>query len=606
MSDERRRPALAGGELPRHPIGFLLALVRRRPWQHLSVFALVVSAASCAVAVQYAVKLMVDAMSVAGRPHSDAWWALALFAALIGLESILWRLGGWIGSLTIVADGVDARLALFDHLSGHSSSFFSRQLTGALGSRITATAGATGAILMLLIWSIAPPATDFLGALVVLMTVDWRLAAGLAVVVLLVIGGLVRLGARGQPIHRTYAGEAAAIGGELIDTVANLGLVRAFAARRRELSRLSEKFTVEAKAQRKSMLFLERVRVVHDACLWVTATGMLVWVVSMWSTGQVTPGDVIMVSALTFRILHGSRDLSLAVATLAQHAGMIGETLRVIAAPHDILDQHGAAPLRAQQGRVTIDRVSFGYYAGVPVLENLSLDIAAGQSVGLVGTSGAGKSTLLHLLQRHADTGKGRILIDGQDIRTVAQDTLRRAIAVVPQDVSLFHRSVLDNIRYGRPEASEAEVIAAAAAARCHEFIEILPDGYATLVGERGVHFSGGQRQRLAIARAILKDAPIVLLDEATSALDSETERAVQEALIELGRGRTVLAVAHRLSTVARHDRIVVLDRGQVIEDGKFEQLRRRGGVFDAMWRLQVDAFDDLETTSAMARDEAA
>jgi ATP-binding cassette subfamily B protein len=215
------------------------------------------------------------------------------------------------------------------------------------------------------------------------------------------------------------------------------------------------------------------------------------------------------------------------------------------------------------------------------------LRIDPGQRVGLVGPSGAGKSTLISLLQRLVDIDAGRVLIDGQDIRAMTQDSLRAAIAVVPQEISLFHRSVLENIRYARPEASDGEVLAAARAARCDEFIQALPQGYGTIVGERGTKLSGGQRQRLGIARAILKDAPIIILDEATSALDSRSEIEIQRALEVLMRGRTVLAIAHRLSTVTRFDRVVVLEHGRIVEDGRPSELRRRGGAFDRMCRLQ-------------------
>jgi ATP-binding cassette subfamily B protein len=339
-------------------------------------------------------------------------------------------------------------------------------------------------------------------------------------------------------------------------------------------------------------MHMEKTRVLHDVSLTLMAGSMLTWAVYKWINGQGTPGDVVMVSALTFRILHGSRDLTLALASLTQQFGIIAETLRVIAQPHGVADIPNARPLIQVKGTIEFENISFAYPDGRRVFQDFSLQIPAGQTVGIVGPSGAGKSTLINLMQRFADADQGCVLIDGQDIARMKQDSLRDAIAVVPQEISLFHRTVLENIRYGRPEASEEEVIAAARAACCDEFIRELPHGYGTMVGERGTNLSGGQRQRIAIARAILKDAPIIILDEATSALDTESELEIRRAFSELVRGRTVLAVAHRLSTVSSFDRIVVLINGRVIEDGHPAELRRRGGVFDRMWRMQAEGLD--------------
>ncbi|MBV8168792.1 MAG: ATP-binding cassette domain-containing protein, partial [Alphaproteobacteria bacterium] len=270
------------------------------------------------------------------------------------------------------------------------------------------------------------------------------------------------------------------------------------------------------------------------------------------------------------------------------------DALQAIAVPHEIPDAPDARPLVARGGALRFDDLSFSYKGATPhagkapaALDRVALSVPAGQKLGIVGPSGAGKSTLLALVQRLYEPTHGRILVDGQDIAGVTQESLRAAIAVVPQEISLFHRSVLENIRYGLPEASDEQVLAAAKAACCHNFIEALPEGYATVVGERGLKLSGGQRQRIGIARAILKDAPIVLLDEATSALDSQSELEVQRALAELMRGRTVLAVAHRLSTLAAFDRIVVIKDGRIIEDGAPAELRKRQGFFSAAWARQ-------------------
>jgi ATP-binding cassette subfamily B protein len=255
-----------------------------------------------------------------------------------------------------------------------------------------------------------------------------------------------------------------------------------------------------------------------------------------------------------------------------------------------VADRPNARPFVPKGGAIEFENVWYAYPDRRRVFRDFSLCIPAGQKIGIVGPSGAGKSTLAALVQRVDDVERGRVLIDGQDVVEVQQDSLRAAVAIVPQEISLFHRSLLENIRYGRPDATDEEVFAAARAAYCDGFIRSLPHGYDTVVGERGAKLSGGQRQRVGLARAILKDAPILILDEATSSLDTESEMLIQRAVAEMTRGRTVLAVAHRLSTLAGFDRIVVLVDGRVVEDGSPGQLRRNGGVFDALWRRQADS----------------
>ena len=586
---------------PQRPVLFFLRYVARWPWHFAGLLALVIGAAACAVAVQYGMKLLVDAMAAPERNAAAVWSPLIFFIALIGVENGLWRLGGWLGCRTVVGVGVDIRLDLFQHLSGHPMRYFAEHFAGSLGNRITATAGAAGALIGTFTWNILPPITDFIGAVIVLTTVDWRMAAALVVFVTVVASGIALIGVRGRPLHRTYAEQASYAGGELVDVVSNIWVVQAFSARARERARLARIMDGEAAAQRRSWLYLEKTRVVHDLCLWVMAGGMLVWAVSLWTAGRITPGDVVLVSALTFRILHGSRDLAFALVGTTQHFGQIADTLRVIGQPHAVADVPDAQRLIGLGGSVEFENVTFAYSDGRRVFKDFTLRIPAGQRIGIVGPSGAGKSTLVGLLQRLDDVQHGHVLVDGQDIAHVTRDSLHDAIAVVPQEISLFHRSVLENIRYGRPDASDEEVILAARAAYCDDFIRELPQGYDTLVGERGIKLSGGQRQRIGIARAFLKNAPILILDEATSALDTESELEIQRALGDLMHGRTVLAVAHRLSTLSGFERIVVLVDGRIVEDGSPTELRRRGGTFDALWRLQAEGFSMDEALARRA-----
>ncbi|MBU1300501.1 ABC transporter ATP-binding protein [Pseudomonas sp. 9Ag] len=577
--------------LPDRPVAFLWHYVCVRPWHFGGLLLLIVGAASCAVAVQYGMKLLVDAMAQgsANRGAADVWFPLGLFIGLIVVENIFWRLGGWLGCRTVVASVVDIRVDLFKHLTGHPMRYFTEHFAGSLGNRISALGAAAGAIYGGLAWKIVPPIVDFIGAVVVLLTVDWRMAVALVLFVAIVAALITGFGIRGRTKHQRFAAQSARVGGELVDAVSNVWTIKAFSARDREAERLANEIGYEAKAQRRSWMYLEKARVIHDICLSLMAGGMLVWAISLWVNGSVTAGDVVLVSALTFRILHGSRDLALALVDTTQQIGAIDDTLRIIVQPHGLDDPE--TQLMLAEGDITFDDISFGYPKRGMIFEHLNLHIPAGQKVGVVGPSGAGKSTLIQLLQRLDDVHAGRILIDGQDLRSVSQNSLRERIAVVPQETALFNRSIRENIRYGRPEASDEDVVEAARHAFCDAFIRELPQGYETLVGERGVMLSGGQRQRLGIARAFLKDAPILILDEATSALDTQSEGEIQAALNSLVHNRTVVAVAHRLSTLAGFDRIIVLRNGLIIEDGAPMELRSRGGAFDALWKMQAEGF---------------
>lgn len=590
-----REDAEALAQSLRRPVDFLLRYVRRWPLQFLGLFALVTTAALAGVAAQYAMKLFVDAMAAPPAGNMQVWWALAFFVAVIAVEAAAWRTSGWVGCRTTIAVGVDIRLDLLGYVSGHPMRYFQDERAGGLGHRITSAAGDFGAIANKLNWNVSPPIVSFIGALVIFLTIDVWMALALTVFALIVTVGLVRLSYKGRPLHRAYAEQAGHVGGELIDVLTNIWAVKAFAATDRERGRLRDIFAGEAKAQRISWMFTEKNRVFHDVMLWVMAGTMLVWAISLWSQSAITTGDVVVISALVFRILHGSRDLAMALVEIEQHVNYLAETLKVIGKTHEVVDREDARPFRRKAGSIQFDGVTFGYSVNRPVLRAFSLTVPAGQKLGLVGPSGAGKSTFIHLVQRLHDIQEGRILIDEQDVSEVTQETLRYSIAVVPQEITLFHRTIMENIRFGRPEASDEEVRHAALAAHC-QFIDDLPDGYETLVGDRGAKLSGGQRQRVGIARAILKNAPIVILDEATSALDTESEMEVQRALDRLARGRTVISVAHRLSTLANFDRIVVLKDGEVTEDGSIHDLIDRRGVFHRMWELQSRGLSVDET----------
>jgi ATP-binding cassette subfamily B protein len=390
---------------------------------------------------------------------------------------------------------------------------------------------------------------------------------------------MFRMAAAGKPLHDDFANKAAAVDGEMIDVVNNLPLVRAFCGFGHEHDRFDATVNREISARGKSLRYLEKVRIAHAGVTVVLTICMLAWAIQLWQQGAATTGDVVLVCTLGLSILSATRDLAVALVDVTQHFARLTEAIATLLLPHELKDHPEAAPLVKSGAAIAFNNISFRYPGGGQVFDKFSLRIQPGQRVGLVGQSGGGKSSLFTLLQRFYDVQAGSITIDGQDISRVTQQSLREAISVVPQDISLFHRSIMENIRYGRPTATDDEVLRAAMAARC-DFIDSLPQGMATIVGDRGIKVSGGQRQRIAIARAFLKDAPILLLDEATAALDSESEEAIREALSRLMRGRTVVAIAHRLATLRNFDRVVMLQAGRVIDDGPPDILLQGKGPY--------------------------
>ncbi len=562
------------------PLAFVWHYVRARPWSHGLMIAAVVVAASCSVSSQYGVKFLIDTLAPGPPGNDQIWLAFGLLIALIAGDNLSWRVAGWIASRTIVADTGDVRADLFGHLMGHAPRYFADRLPGVLTSRITATSNALFTIEYLFMWNVLPPCVATVGAIAYLASVSLPVTAALTVFSGFLVVVLFKYAARGWPIHSNFADKAAAVDGEMTDIVSNMPLVRAFGGFHRERARLARALGLEVTARRKSLRYIEVLRLMHAVVVIGVTILLLGWVITKWRAGNATTGDVVLVCTLAFTILHSTRDLAVALVDMTQHYARLAEALRTVAGEHEIRDRPNAAPLVPHRGAVHFEDVGFAYPDGRKVFSDLNLEIPGGQRVGLVGESGGGKSTIFALLQRFYDVQQGRIVVDGLDIASATQESLRAAITIVPQDVSLFHRSVLENIRYGRPDASDAEVRAAAAAARCLEFIEQMPQGFNTTVGERGVKLSTGQRQRLAIARAMLKDAPILLLDEATSALDNDSEEAVREALVGLMHDRTVIAIAHRLSTLRDFDRILVLDKGKIVQDGAPMMLLRRPGPY--------------------------
>jgi ATP-binding cassette subfamily B protein len=399
------------------------------------------------------------------------------------------------------------------------------------------------------------------------------------------------LSKKGREYATVLAESKSTLSGKQVDSVSNITNVRLFAKREFEV-RYVKKYTDDTvNKDRRLQWYLLKMRVFQFLSMTAVLAAMLYLLIKARSQGTVTVGDFALILGLSARILDSLWNVANNFVRFAQEIGTCQQALTIINAPHDIVDLPDAKPLSFSKGNITFDNVTFNYQRNKNLFQNKQVEIEAGSKVGLVGFSGSGKTTFVNLILRFFEVESGCILIDGQDIAKVTQDSLHENISMIPQDTSLFHRSLMENIRYGRIDASDEEVIATSKRAHCHEFISQLAEGYDSLVGERGIKLSGGQRQRIAIARAMLKNAPILILDEATSALDSVTEKYIQAGLEALMQGHTTIVIAHRLSTLSEMDRILVFDKGHIIEDGTHKQLLRTKGHYARMWEMQAGGF---------------
>ena len=570
------------------PLPFVLRYLRQRLASHVVIVTAVVAAVACSVGTQYGVKYLVDGLSAGPARAGSVWLAFVFLMSLIAADNFLWRIASWTASFTFVRVTGDLRRDIFRHLTGHAPSYFSDRLPGMLTSRITATSNAVFTVENMFVWNVLPPCIATVAAIVLIGTVSLPMSLGLIVIAGGMVVAMFHLAAKGKPLHDEFADKAAAVDGEMVDVINNMPLVRSFCGLSLEHDRFDATVNREVTARGRSLRYLEKLRLTHAAITVVLTIALLAWAIVLWQHGGASTGDVVLVCTLGLSILNATRDLAVALVDVTQHVARLTEAIATLLLPHELRDHPKAEPLVKAGAAIVFNKVSFRYPGGLQVFDKFSLRLNAGQRVGLVGQSGGGKSTVFTLLQRFYDVNQGHISIDGQNISKVTQESLRAAISVVPQDISMFHRSIMENVRYGRPSATDDEVLRAAIAARC-DFVETLPEGLETMVGDRGVKLSGGQRQRIAIARAFLKDAPILLLDEATAALDSESEEAIREALGRLMRGRTVIAIAHRLATLRNFDRVIMLQGGRIIEDGPPDILMQGRGPYRELVAREMD-----------------
>ncbi|MGL6224297.1 MAG: ABC transporter ATP-binding protein [Steroidobacteraceae bacterium] len=493
---------------------------------------------------------------------------------------------------------------------GQSMSFYQDEFAGRVATKVMQTALAVRDAWLTATDILAFIVIYFVTMLAIVGTFDLRLLLPFGGWLLLYSAALVYFVPRLGQVAAEQADARSLMTGRVTDAYTNIATVKLFSHASREagFARASmQEFMHTAYAQGRLVSGFEIANHVLSMLLIAATAGVALW---LWIQGEVGVGAVAAASAMALRLNGIAHWIMWEVASLFEHVGTVEDGMRTLSRAHAVVDEPAAQPLRVTRGEVRFEHVTFAYGGDRAVIDDLNLHIRPGEKIGLVGRSGAGKSTVVNLLLRFYDVERGAIRIDGQDIAHVTQDSLRAQIGMVTQDTSLLHRSVRDNVVYGRPDADDGAMIAAAKRAEAHEFIERLVDakgrqGYDAHVGERGVKLSGGQRQRIAIARVMLKDAPILLLDEATSALDSEVENAIQQSLYRLMEGKTVVAIAHRLSTIAAMDRLIVMDKGRIVEQGNHRELLAQGGLYARLWAHQSGGFlGEDDDDQAPAADE--
>ncbi len=524
--------------------------------------------------------------------------AKGLFATLgiIGLLSltrwIFWRLGDFVINFWESVSMRDLSKKCFDYLHQHSYAYFSNNFTGSTVKRIKSFVSSFEVLVDQLFFELLPSTVTIAVITIVLGRVNLFLGLGMLVwtFVFLLINWIFTKYKIKFDIQRSKAETDTS--SFLADTVTNNTNIKLFDGYKKESDGFANLADILHKIRWFSWNLSAKFHALQSFLLISLEVGIFYFAIKLWLRGVLTVGDFVLIQSYIISVIMMVWDFGRVITRIYEHLAEAEEMTIILDTPHEIVDQPGATDLEVHLGRIKFDKVDFGYEGGENVIGHFDLEIEPSQTVALVGLSGSGKSTLVKLLLRLHDIRKGKILIDGQDISRVTQDSLRDQISLVPQDPILFHRSLMENIRYGWFEATDEEVIEASKLAHCDEFVSKLAKGYGTYVGERGIKLSGGERQRVAIARAILRNSPILILDEATSSLDSESEKYIQESLDALTKDKTVIVIAHRLSTIKKVDRIVVLNKGQIVEDGTHKELiKKKDGVYKELWDIQVGGF---------------
>lgn len=603
--------------IPHRPLKFVLYFLRPFRLPLILMILLEAGQATCQILIPYSIKKLMDAVSALPSNASKPETLLEVFDLLkhpltlfFGLSVgvlIFARISG--ACLVILGPALRRRVRfnLYHYLQYHSQRYFIGHFAGSLANRISEVGMSVNHTLWTILFDFWPVTIVFGVSLNLLFRAHADLGMFLSLWLFGFIAASFWMAARCRTYSQQFAAARSKVTGKIVDAVTNILNTKIFSRMGYERERMGEYLDLEVRTARRTFWFMEKMRWFNFSATLLLQVVLFAYGLRLWLQGRISPGTFAMVASLSIVIIHEARNLSRRFLEFFEYLGNIQDGVSILIRPHEILDKPHAPALRVTRGEVIFDSVTFGYPGREAVFSDLKVTIPPGERVGLVGFSGSGKTTFINLLLRAYDLQKGRILVDSQDIASVSQDSLRAQMSMIPQEPMLFHRSLLENIRYGKLEATDEEVEESSRRAHAHEFITAQKQGYHALVGERGIKLSGGQRQRIAIARAILKDAPIVLLDEATSSLDSVTEKAIQEGLETLMKGRTVIVVAHRLSTIAHLDRILVFHHGKIIEDGSHHQLIAKDGHYAHMWKMQAGGFlpereeDEPETTAGVA-----
>jgi ATP-binding cassette, subfamily B, bacterial len=581
-------------ELPKTLFRFFMHFIKKQPLAFTVFFLAPITVVLENNAIPYSLKMMVDALGT--HPTGDSVFSRVAPALWLGGCSwvgmlIILRLQNWWQGYVIPRFQADIRLAVFDYLSRQSYYYFSNQLAGSLANKLNDLPRALDAMFMLITWYGVACIASVIVALIILYTINIWFSVLLFswVVFQLLISAFLSNTVDKYSVEN--AEDKSDLSGKIVDSLSNFNVVKLFSRARDEMTYISLSQNQEVKSNKRLTIYMNVFRLYLDIPMTVMLGLMVYLLLFFWQRGQITLGDLVFIFNVYFAIMIQVWYLCHALAELFRDVGIAKQAIALLSVPIEVQDMPNAKALYVTEGAIEFDHVTFHYKKGKKVFDNKSVVIQPKQKVGLVGHSGSGKTTFIHLILRFFNLDSGSIYIDGQDISQVMQDSLRAQISLIPQDITLFHRSLMENIRYGNPTATDAEVIAASKKAFCDQFISLLPDGYQTMVGERGTKLSGGQRQRIAIARAVLKNASIIILDEATSNLDSITEEAIHNSLWDLMDTRTTIVIAHRLSTLLYMDRILVFEEGKIVEDGTHNELMALNGLYKSMWDAQVGGF---------------
>lgn len=538
------------------------------------------------------VKTFINALAASHGIATSLYWIAGLLVLnFIVFDNITWRTLHYLNYKYEAKIKNEVIAELFEYVLGASYQFFQENLSGRLADQITTFADNLETILHRISLDFIRGTSLLLLSFITAYLVNVLFFYIFFVWFIAFASFSIWMSRRLVALSDKHAGAEAELSGQLVDALSNQANVRIFSQNTYEVRRMGRFFKRSETAFQKKEWFIILLTTIQGAMIAVMMGCSAFTLIHLYGKNLISIGDFALILGLSMELGHMMWYTMFQVDQFNQALGKCKQSVNALIKTHDIQNHPDAKPLLVTEGRIEFAKVKFHYNQGYALFKNKSVIIEAGQKVGLVGYSGSGKSTFVNLILRFYELAGGQIRIDGQDLQQVTQESLRQAIAMIPQDPSLFHRSLMDNIRYGKIDASDEEVIAAAEKAHAHEFISQIPERYEALVGERGVKLSGGQRQRIAIARAILKNAPILILDEATSQLDSITEAEIQDSLWELMQDKTALVIAHRLSTLLHMDRILVFDKGHIVQDGSHAELVQQKGLYKTLWDAQVGGF---------------